>query len=57
MMYLFIKVKFFCMVFFDIKMLKDILLFKKNKMELEREIFLMKIKNYKFVMILIFFDM
>lgn len=38
-------------------MLKDILLFKKNKMELEREIFLMKIKNYKFVMMLIFFDM
>lgn len=38
-------------------MLKDILLFKKNKMELEREIFLMKIKNYKFVMILIIFDM
>lgn len=38
-------------------MLKDILLFKKNIMELEREIFLMKIKNYKFVMILIIFDM
>lgn len=39
-------------------MLKDILLFKKKYNGIrEREIFLMKIKNYKFVMILIIFDM
>lgn len=50
------KVKSFCMVSFDIQTLKDILLFKQNTMEPERETPLTKTKNHKSAMILTISD-
>lgn len=44
------------MISFDIQTLKDILLFKKNTMEPERETPLTKTKNHKSAMILTISD-